>query len=399
MSVNIFGSGPVTTATTISRRGPPGIGFKYLDEEGNFDIENKRLANVAFPLEENDVTTKIYTDNLVTEIKSKVDETLKHTGDISTKINEIQKIPIEAINDSLDELKSEMYGLKNDIEKIKQQKSNVEDREFKNKVDNLSRRITELKSEDDHIKNYVEEMKAQLFDIHNTVPTKESFENALGTINKQIEFLNNKNNNIDSKSLVQKETCAYETIIFQTNSKLEIGKFPFALGMKGGGSNKTGYVMPYDGSIDTILLSSQDIDQHISVKLFINGNLRGDIYLDKYKEDEYFNIIRFNDINLSQGDIIQFQSNSETENIKMHVIQVFIRYALGRRFLMSDDFGNNIMIRDEPIEEEIDYSMLRGDAGNNLKDESVKDSKEIEFKINEFEDDKNVYKIAEENEI
>ena len=146
MSVNIFGSGPVTTATTISRRGPPGIGFKYLDEEGNFDIENKRLANVAFPLEENDVTTKIYTDNLVTEVKSKVDETIKHTSDISSKINEIQKNYIEAISDALNNLKSENDGLKN-------------------KINSLNTNVTELKFEDDVIKDFVAGIKSQLFDM------------------------------------------------------------------------------------------------------------------------------------------------------------------------------------------------------------------------------------------
>ena len=33
------------------QRGPPGIGFKYLDGAGNFDIGKKRLANVAKPEE------------------------------------------------------------------------------------------------------------------------------------------------------------------------------------------------------------------------------------------------------------------------------------------------------------------------------------------------------------
>ena len=101
--------------------------------------------------------------------------------------------------------------------------------------------------------------------MHNTVLNKEGLESILGTINKQIEFLNeNINSNPD-----QKETCAYETIIFQTNSKLELGKFPFVLGMKGSANKKTGYVMPYEGFIDTITLTS--LDEHISIKLFING--------------------------------------------------------------------------------------------------------------------------------
>ena len=63
----------------------------------------------------------------------------------------------------------------------------------------------------------------------------------------------------------------------------------------------------------------------------------------------------------------------------MHVIQVFMRYDLGNRFLMSDDFGNAVMIRDEPVKEDIDYSMLRGDVGNNNIEMKEEMSNKIEF--------------------
>src|ERR1044072_1646276 len=308
MSVNIFGSGPESIQGPRGFRGPPGppgpqglfgIGFKYLDEEGNFDIDDKRLANVAFPQEKNDVTTKIYTDNLVKEIRSKVDETLRLT-------------------------------------------------------ENMNKSITELQSEDDHIKKFVEEIKSQLFDIHNNALMKEGFESALKTINKQISTLDkNRNNDL--------QICAYETIIFQTNSKLEAGKFPFVLGMKGAASKKTGYVMPYDGFIDTIILTSQDIDQHISVKLLINGN-EYPLPLDKYG-DEFFNKIRINDLRIHEGDIIQIQANVDTNNIKMHVVQVFVGYDL---------VNKNIMLRDEPIEDE-----------------------EVEFDESDNKDDKNIYTVTD----
>ncbi|KAL7641206.1 UNVERIFIED_CONTAM: hypothetical protein RMT77_008344 [Armadillidium vulgare] len=289
MSVNIFGSGPESIQGPRGFRGPPGppgpqglfgIGFKYLDEEGNFDIDDKRLANVAFPQEKNDVTTKVYTDNLVKEIRSKVDETLRRT-------------------------------------------------------ENMNKSITELQSEDDHIKKFVEEMKSQLFDIHNNVLMKEGFESALKTINKQISTLDkNRNNNL--------QICAYETIIFQTNSKLEVGKFLFVLGMKGAASKKTGYVMPYDGFIDTIIVTSQDIDQYILVKLFINGDEFKDLDIDKYKDD-YYRINRIRNIHLNEGDIINFQAASDTTNEKsMHTIQVFLKYNLGKN-------SEENMLRDEAI--------------------------------------------------
>src|ERR1700755_2720347 len=351
MSVNIFGSGPESVQGPRGFRGPPGppgpqglfgIGFKYLDEEGNFDIEDKRLANVAFPQEKNDVTTKVYTDNLVKEIRSKVDETLRRT-------------------------------------------------------ENMNKSITELQSEDDHIKKFVEEMKSQLFDIHNNVLMKEGFESALATINKQISTLDkNRNNNL--------QICAYETIIFQTNSKLEAGKFPFVLGMKGAASKKTGYDMPYKGIIDTITLTSQNIDQYISVKLFINGDEFKDLDIDKYKDD-YYTINRIRNIYLNEDDIINFQAASDTTNEKStHTIQAFLKYNLG-----------NKMLGDEPImDEEIEFNENEYKDQKNIytvtdgfgMEEEEKDDKkindnimdeEIEFNENEYKDEKNMYELIFSN--
>lgn len=381
MSVNIFGEGPITTATTIIRQGLPGIGFKYLDEDGNFDIEDKRLANVANPQEEKDVTTKIYTDNLVTEVRSKVDETLKHTGNISKSIIDLRKIcvkdeefkkTIETINESLIKLEIGLETLNNKGEEYENKLKNIKGfkdvenfnnkmEESETKLNTVKKDIAELKSEDDHIKKFVEEMKAQLFDLHNNVLTKEGFEAALETINKQISILDKNMSTNKHKLQINREICAYETIIFQTNSKLESGKFPFVLGMKGGASMKTGYVMPYDGFIDTIILSSQDLNQHIAVKLLINGN-EYPIALDKYK-DEFFSKIRVTHLHLNEGDVIQIQANVDTNDIKMHVVQVFVGYNL---------VDKNMMLKDQPIEDE----------------EEV-----IEFNDNESKNDKNIYEL------
>jgi len=67
MSVNIFGAGSKSKSSLSGQRGPAGIGFKYLDEERNFDIGNKRLGNVGLPIELTDAVSKIYTDQLVKE--------------------------------------------------------------------------------------------------------------------------------------------------------------------------------------------------------------------------------------------------------------------------------------------------------------------------------------------
>jgi hypothetical protein len=51
--VNIYGTG--INSTPISHlRGPPGIGFQFLDADKNFDLNNRRLANISYPIEDKD---------------------------------------------------------------------------------------------------------------------------------------------------------------------------------------------------------------------------------------------------------------------------------------------------------------------------------------------------------
>jgi hypothetical protein len=55
--VNIFGTG--NNSTPISHlRGPPGIGFQYLDIDKNFDLNNWRLANISYQIEDKDAACK-----------------------------------------------------------------------------------------------------------------------------------------------------------------------------------------------------------------------------------------------------------------------------------------------------------------------------------------------------
>ncbi|CAF4905029.1 unnamed protein product [Rotaria socialis] len=154
----------------------------------------------------------------------------------------------------------------------------------------------------------------------------------------------------------------YDTIIFQTNSKLEQGKFLFSLGMKGPASKKSGYVMPYDGSIDRIVMSSQDIDKKICVKLWINGNEsdRDDFVKP---ENEYFHIHQYTEIALKEGDIIQFQATCNTENEKsMHVIQLMLRYV------MINSVDEVKMLKDEPMEWDlIDSTKNKGKLSDMLR--------------------------------
>ena len=60
--VNIFCEALSSNKNITVQRGPTGIGFKYLDGSGNFNIGKKRLANVAKPEETSDAVNKDYFD-------------------------------------------------------------------------------------------------------------------------------------------------------------------------------------------------------------------------------------------------------------------------------------------------------------------------------------------------
>ena len=52
---------PSATTTNKGQRGPPGVGFQLTDD-GNFDIDGKRLTDLADPVNNKDATTKAYVD-------------------------------------------------------------------------------------------------------------------------------------------------------------------------------------------------------------------------------------------------------------------------------------------------------------------------------------------------
>ena len=72
--VNIFGEPLQLNENLTPQRGPAGVGFRYLDAIGNFDINKKRLANVASPIDHYDAINKEYSDNYMNEIKALVSD-------------------------------------------------------------------------------------------------------------------------------------------------------------------------------------------------------------------------------------------------------------------------------------------------------------------------------------
>ena len=48
-----------SSSSTSPQRGLPGVGFKLTDD-GNYDIDGKRLTDVSQPIDGRDATTKAY---------------------------------------------------------------------------------------------------------------------------------------------------------------------------------------------------------------------------------------------------------------------------------------------------------------------------------------------------
>ena len=72
--VNIFGEPLQLNKNLTPQRGPAGVGFRYLDAIGNFDINKKRLANVASPIDHYDAINKEYSDNYMNEINALISD-------------------------------------------------------------------------------------------------------------------------------------------------------------------------------------------------------------------------------------------------------------------------------------------------------------------------------------
>ena len=72
--VNIFGEPLQLNENLTPQRGPAGVGFRYLDAIGNFDINKKRLANVASPIDHYEAINKEYSDNYINEIKALISD-------------------------------------------------------------------------------------------------------------------------------------------------------------------------------------------------------------------------------------------------------------------------------------------------------------------------------------
>ena len=88
--VNIFGEPLQLNKNLTPQRGPAGVGFRYLDAIGNFDINKKKLANVASPIEHYDAINKEYSDNYMNEIKALISDVERKQNNYIGLLNNVK---------------------------------------------------------------------------------------------------------------------------------------------------------------------------------------------------------------------------------------------------------------------------------------------------------------------
>ena len=153
--MNIFGGSNLTNQR--GERGPPGIGFKYLDRERNFDLSNKRLANVSNPVENKDASNKQYVDGQVNEIND------KHSQ----------------LNDKHNQLNDQYLNI---VSAVTEQSHSIVSN--KNKIENNEKRITnniaKIAENINEIQNQSEKMSENLLKVQNQLlATHEEIHNEL----------------------------------------------------------------------------------------------------------------------------------------------------------------------------------------------------------------------------
>lgn len=91
MAVDVFGRRRNKNIESI--RGPPGIGFK-INNEGQFDIENKRISNLAPPIQPGDAVNLHSLHQIIQEEKKQIKkefEELLSTFKLDSEVKEKKK--------------------------------------------------------------------------------------------------------------------------------------------------------------------------------------------------------------------------------------------------------------------------------------------------------------------
>ena len=109
MSVDVFGR---NLGKTEGSRGPPGVDFK-VTTDGHYDMENKKLCNVANPQQPTDVVNLETLRNIIQiEIRGIIEITTR----LRTSLDDLKII----VDNHTDELNSQKSQIKADILTIKE---------------------------------------------------------------------------------------------------------------------------------------------------------------------------------------------------------------------------------------------------------------------------------------
>ena len=98
MSIDVFGH---SLEKTTGNRGPPGIGFKITDD-GQFNIDNKRLCNVGSPIQPNDAVNLNILNEKIETLKSLIDEKVESLKSLIDEKNKFIQDLVEAYRDDVD---------------------------------------------------------------------------------------------------------------------------------------------------------------------------------------------------------------------------------------------------------------------------------------------------------
>ena len=106
MSVDVFGRS-LTSNSSSSNRGPPGVGFK-LTADGQFNLENKRLCNVASATHTSDAVNLETLQRVIQNV-----EILIHK--VSAEMSKLEKL-VEGHRDDIDQ---QLLQIRADINSLK----------------------------------------------------------------------------------------------------------------------------------------------------------------------------------------------------------------------------------------------------------------------------------------
>ena len=194
MSVNIFGSSKQVSGGP-GQKGQPGIGFKILDNEGNFDIDNKRLANISQPVSDNDAVTKVYVNEALSKQESNIDfikSTLKRNKARSSRVVSL----IQDVSADLDENKSEVDHLKSFCERLDNNLADIKEeyvtqQYYMNSMVANSKILTELEENNNRVHDQLNNLRKRvdvLSELEDKVnSTSERFDEKLNAIYRRMD--------------------------------------------------------------------------------------------------------------------------------------------------------------------------------------------------------------------